>query len=138
MGHGLKETLIYSLADALGMNLDVGEMINGSASRIVKVGPLAMMMKCEVVSSQLSAEHGYFVILRMRGNLALFMSAKSSRDFDQMTLHLLNVAKMDSPTNWLEERPVLTVDEASAQLKPAIVKSFVKVAKNRWAESTVS
>ena len=139
MGGKVIDGLVYSLCDALGMNVDIDPVslaVAGSMARTIKVGDLSMEVPLKVVASQIDAK-GYILLVRSKGNLAILATAKSAKAFDAMTLDLLNVAKMTSPPPvffgaW--QGPI-TVEEARENLKPAIVKSFVKISRNDWAEA---
>ena len=139
MGGKVIDGLVYSLCDALGMNVDIDPaslVVDGSMARTIKVGDLAMEVPLKVVASQIDAK-GYILLVRSKGNLAILATAKSAKAFDAMTLDLLNVAKMTAPPPvffgaW--QGPI-TVEEARENLKPAIVKSFVKISRNDWAEA---
>ena len=139
MGGKVIDGLVYSLCDALGMNVDIDPaslVVAGSMARTIKVGDLAMEVPLKVVASQIDAK-GYILLIRSKGNLAILVTAKSAKAFDAMTLDLLNVAKMTAPPPvffgaWAG--PV-SVEDARESLKPAIVKSFVKISRNEWAEA---
>ena len=139
MGGKVIDGLVYSLCDALGMNVDIDPaslVVAGSMARTIKVGDLAMEVPLKVVASQIDAK-GYILLVRSKGNLAILATAKSAKAFDAMTLDLLNVAKMTSspPVFFGAWQGPITVEEARENLKPAIVKSFVKISRNDWAEA---
>jgi hypothetical protein len=135
MAGPVRETLIYAMADALGMNLTMNEklVVEGEALRPIKIGGVEVDMKMKVVSSSLRPE-GYMLMLRSKGNLALLITVKGERPFEPMTLHLLNIAKMDHPHGWLEKYNPKSVEEAVEKLRPAIAKSFHKISRNEWAD----
>ncbi len=135
----VKDSTIYSLCDALGMNVDVDPkslVVTGSMTRTVKVGALNMEVPLKVVASQIDPR-AYMLMLRAKGNLAILITAKNARVFDAMTLDLLNVARMSGQCHlFFADFPgPVGVDEARDKLGKAIVKSFKKINRNDWAEA---
>ena len=139
MGGKVIDGLVYSLCDALGMNVDIDPaslVVAGSMARTIKVGDLAMEVPLKVVASQIDAK-GYILLVRSKGNLAILITAKSAKQFDAMTFDLLNVAKMGNACAAFFERFPAPVSpaEARADLGNAIVKSFKKISRNEWVEA---
>ena len=139
MGGKVIDGLVYSLCDALGMNMDIDPktlVVAGSMSRKIKVGQLDMEIPMKVVASQID-DKGYMLMIRSKGNLAILITAKSAKQFDAMTFDLLNVAKMGNACAAFFERFPAPVSpaEARADLGNAIVKGFKKISRNEWAEA---
>jgi len=135
----VKDSTIYSLCDALGMNVDVDPKslaVTGSMTRTVKVGALNMEVPLKIVASQVDPK-AYMLMLRAKGNLAVLITAKNARVFDTMTLDLVNIARMSGQcqTFFSEFNGPVDVEQAREKLGKAIVKSFKKINRNDWAEA---
>jgi hypothetical protein len=125
--------MIYALADVLGMPLEVSAegMIEGSQSRDINLGGLRLKVKPTVVSSRMT-DNAYMVIVKVVGNLALFVAAKRVKQKDVVDLHVINIAKMDATTGFLEKHKLDSVNVALKRMGPAVVKSFIKIKKDEW------
>jgi hypothetical protein len=136
----VKDSTIYSLCDALGMNVDVDPKtmeVTGSMTRTIQVGQLKMEMPLKVVASRIDPKGCYMLLLRAKGNLAVLITARNARVFDTMTLDLVNVARMSGQcqTFFADFTGTIGVEEAREKLGKAIVKSFKKINRNDWAEA---
>jgi len=130
----LKRPLIYSMADSLGLTLhyDAGkEKITGKGEREVNVSGLKLSVPMEVVSSLLT-DNAYMLMVKLIGNLALFMAVKTAAGKDVVDLHLLNLAKMDRLDGWLEKEKPTSVNDVLRKLQKATVASFLKTSKDKW------
>ena len=137
MGVHVNSVMMFALADALGITIEVEgktDRVTGKTSRNVHFGKIPVEFNLSVVSSQLRA-NSYMLLLRCSGNLALFAYVEPNKSWDHVTIHLLNLAKMDKIDGWLEAQAPATPAEAVAKLQPAIVRGFSKVNKTQWAVS---
>jgi hypothetical protein len=134
MGVQVNSLFMYALADALGMALDIDAkgQVTGSTDRDVYIGKIPVPFNLTVVSSQLR-DKSHMLMLRGPGNLAVLAIAEPAKKFDVVTVHLLNLAKMDKVDGWLEAKKPATPADARALLQPAIARSFEKISKTCWA-----
>ena len=86
----------------------------------------------KVVSSHLTT-HAYMLGLRVTGNLAMLAIVTPAKAHDSVAIHLLNLAKMETIDGWLEKNRPMSPEDAVRILRPAIVRSFHKIDKTRWA-----
>jgi len=131
----MKSALMWAAADALGMTLkhEKGK-ITGSMKRDVSFGNLPVTFGMQVVSSWLDT-HCHMFIVKVVGNLALFLTVAPTGKDEDVRVHLLNLAKMPGKAeSWLEEAKPTSAQDAGKLLGKAVVKSFRKVGKNKWAE----
>lgn len=138
MARAVNEQLMFRVADALGLDLTVSltpRTVNGAIRRTIRVGSLSVDVPLAIVSSRFDDKE-CLLLLRSMGNLALFVSAGVGPPFDRMTVHLLNVTKMDTPSGLIERLGDVTGHYVTRYLKPAIVKSFQKVSPMEWAPFT--
>jgi len=133
----LKSSLGFALADALGVEIaydhaagcfkaegDIDFNLAGSRVRV----PI------KVVSS-LTSENAYMILVRLIGNLAILLVAKPVKTTTIVDLHVLNIARMDAITDWLEKKKPASVNDTLDKLGSAVVASFVKFKKNEWKEA---
>ncbi len=129
---------VYALADSVGMMLEYDPAtgaISAKEDKTISLFGSPIRVPAEVVSSR-CLDHVYMIMVKLVGNLALFVAAKRTNPGTTVVeLHVLNLAKMDKVGSWLEHARPKHVDEALAKLKPAIVKSFVKLGKDKWVEA---
>lgn len=126
--------MMYALCDALGMTLDMNlktGVVTGDDVRHVNLEGLRVKVKPHVVSSLLT-QNAYMVIVKVLGNLALFVAAKSVKNGTVVDLHVLNIAKMDQATGWLEKHQPGSVNAAVKKMGDGVVKGFVKIKKDEW------
>ncbi len=133
----LNSNRVYAIADALGLTLHWDEKarkLTGETQRDVMFGDQTIVVDVKVVSSLVLSDE-YLVMAKVMGNLGLLaVSYRSGKD-DCLSLHLLNQAKLDTFTGWLEKNKPRTRFEARSRLGAAIVKSFNRVGKNSWKEA---
>jgi hypothetical protein len=130
----LNRPLMYALSDALGIELYVDKetwTVTGETSRDVNLGGLRLTVPVKVVSSALTP-NGYMVLAKVLGNLALFAVAKRVGNKDVVDLHVLNIAKTDRLSGYLEKTNPKSVNDVVKELEAGIVKSYVKLKKNEW------
>ena len=133
----LNNDRVYALADSLGMALThdpATDMITGETDKTINLFGSPIKVPTKVVSS-LITQAAYMVMVRLIGNLALFVVAKKLHSTTVVDLHVLNLAKMDKVAGWLEREKPASVNDALRKLAPAIVKSFIKVGKTKWTEA---
>jgi len=130
----LRTSLLYAMADVLGMTLlhdpKTGKL-SGSTSRDVMFGDLPVSVDMKVVSSLLLGDQ-YLAIVKVMGNLSLFVASYRDGKQDVIDLHMLNQAKTDTFHGWLEKNTPADKQVALNKLAPAVVKSFVKKTKAKW------
>jgi len=137
MDHKLRTQLVYLFADTLGAQVTYdskAEKLTGDGQRDVFFGDTEVPFKFKIVSSLLLSS-SYMIMVKVVGNLGLFMASRQAGPDDVAELHVLNLAKMDTIHGWLEKTKPKDLNAAIAALAPAIVKSFVKQKKNQWDEA---
>ncbi len=132
---GLIRPLVYALADSLGMELFVDKTtgaVTGEVTRDVNVGGLRLSVPMKVVSSNLAKGGVYMLIVKVIGNMAVFAVAKKVGAREVVDLHILNIAKTQRLSGFLEKTPSASVNDVLRSLQPGIVRSYVKASKTRW------
>ena len=132
---GLIRPLVYALADSLGMELFVDKTtgaVTGEVTRDVNVGGLRLSVPMKVVSSNLAKGGVYMLIVKVIGNMAVFAVAKKVGAQEVVDLHVLNIAKTQRLSGFLEKTPSASVNDVLRSLQPGIVRSYVKASKTRW------
>ena len=132
---GLIRPLVYALADSLGMELFVDKTtgaVTGEVTRDVNVGGLRLSVPMKVVSSNLAKGGVYMLIVKVIGNMAVFAVAKKVGAQEVVDLHILNIAKTQRLSGFLEKTPSASVNDVLRSLQPGIVRSYVKASKTRW------
>ena len=124
----LSSSALYELADALGMTITRDEKgeLDGVKNKIIPFGKLLVTLPVEVVSSRIDGKLA-MVILSVTGNLCLFATVDDRGGGRIITVHILDLAKMDKVTGWLEKNKPATIELAKKALGPAIVASFRRV-----------
>ncbi len=132
---GLIRPLVYALADSLGMELFVDKTtgaVTGEVTRDVNVGGLRLSVPMKVVSSNLAKGGVYMLIVKVIGNMAVFAVAKKVGAQEVVDLHILNIAKTQRLSGFLEKTPSASVNDVLWSLQPGIVRSYVKASKTLW------
>ena len=132
---GLIRPLVYALADSLGMELFVDKTtgaVTGEVTRDVNVGGLRLSVPMKVVSSNLAKGGVYMLIVKVIGNMAVFAVAKKVGAREVVDLHILNIAKTQRLSGFLEKTPSASVNDVLRSLQPGIVRSYVKASKTHW------
>jgi hypothetical protein len=129
----LIDLIIYALADASGMTLDVSPeyVITGQKARVLNFSSVLVEFNSRVVSSKVLDGGDALMITRIKGNLAVLFTVAKEHDW-RARAYLLNLAQMEKPDNWLEKHTFASVTEFVTLLEKAVVKSFEIVAK-KWA-----
>ena len=132
----MKSALMWAAADALGMTLNHDEKtgaVTGEMKRDVYFGNLPVTFGMQVVSSFLVSNCHMFIV-KVVGNLAILLTAAPTGKNEDVRVHMLNLAKMERADGWLEKHKPATAMDAGRLLGKAVVKSFRKTGKNKWAE----
>ena len=134
MAVSVSTQLYYAIADVLGMTIqrtaETNE-ISGSRKRNVDLAGLHVAVNCTIVSSRVTTDC-VMVLAKVLGNLALFVAAKPYKQTEIVDLYVLNLAKMDHVSGWLEKHKPVSVNDALKKLDKAVVRGFVKTKKNEW------
>jgi hypothetical protein len=124
----------WALADALGCSLSFNEdtgSIDGSMTKEIMIGGSPIGVPLKVVSSRVG-DNATMIIVRVIGNLSALLVVKRVQEKAIVDFHVLNMAKMDAVTNWLEKRRPKSVNDALEKLGTAVVASFTKIDKQPW------
>ena len=135
MGVSVNSVRLYALADSLGISLEIDpttEAVTGERKGQVFFGKLPVAFPLKVVSSRLGKD-AYMLLLRSTGNLVLLAIATPEKGWEKVTIHMLNLAKMPKPNQWLEARLKVPFNDVMLELAPAIVASFAKTSSHTWA-----
>lgn len=135
----LRSTLIYALADSLDMPISVEvtePVLRGRSERTVDFGGLTVPFKAEIISC-LPTRQWLSVIVKVKGNLALLLSAaehSTDKSRAQVTLYVLNMAKMGKAHFWLEDNKPKNKDALESLLDKAIVRKFTRTGM-KWSQA---
>jgi hypothetical protein len=130
----LNRPLMFVLADALGMPLSVDpdtNAINGETTRDVNLGGLRLTVPIRVVSSAVGDSY-HMAIVKVFGNLSMLVYSRRVANADVVYLHLLNIAKIDKMSGYLEKLGAFGPLDVLEKLKPGIVASFYKNTPTVW------
>jgi hypothetical protein len=127
---------IYGMADVLGMSIQWDKKTNrltGEGERIVLFESLPIRFKQKVVSSAVVGKDA-MVIVRVVGNLYLLVCAvgKARLEDPEVSLFLLNLAKMDKPEGWLEAEKPDSIEAAVKRLGKGVAAAFLRDSKFKW------
>jgi ethanolamine transporter EutH len=122
---------IYAIADALAMkvfhNRNTG-MVTGEVSREVVLGDLPVRLTMKVKSSHV-AKGCTMVIVSVLGNLGFLVAVNGV----EISIHALNLAKMEQFNGWLEKHRPESLEVALAALDKGVSRSFYKGRDDVWA-----
>lgn len=137
MANGISEQFAYVLSDITGMMLHTAAAaptLRGEGTIVRDIFGLKVTYAPKVVSS-LARKDCHMLIVRLGGNLAMLATAiKLPGDLKlKARITLINLAKLGSPTKWLELETPLNHDDAVKRMPPkAAVATFARVELNRW------
>lgn len=130
----LNRPLLYAVADTLGIPVRydaVSGKVAGTGAKVLKLENLSVQFNTAIISSYTLGAGTVLLIVRVKGNLALFLHAQMVNGNDLQDLYFLNLAKMGKAEGWLEKQKPENAGEAVAKLGTAVVRGFRK-AGNIW------
>ncbi|MEJ6846733.1 hypothetical protein V3589_11010 [Sinorhizobium fredii] len=130
---GVSSLLYYNVADVLGVTVEVDGKgkLSGHTVRDIDFGGLPVEFRAKIVASR-HVKGELLVLARVKGNLALLVESAFCSEGNGVTVHLLNLAKMDAPETWFDHHRPASAEQTLQLLGKAVVKSFKKVTKDSY------